>query len=907
MTTSAHQRHWIWRLAKFAVIAEIGYLLLFNLALLRPVTQDLINAVKPEKFRVTWQKAWTWYPFRVHAVGVWANGESRTQQWQLETPAISASIAVLPLLLKRVSISDIQIKDINYKQRPRLKPDRDYEKLIPFFPEIDDRVVSNAVTTPRKKKRPWRLAVTGIEASGNHEYWIMQFKGGLEGEFAADLRYQSAGGPLAIENAEVDLALDTLYINDIHEVFDLGTVKGTFGFAPFVPRENRGLKMLGFLSADAAIGLNVNSLAFIDLFTRNVGQMHIDGTGRVSGHLKLERGEVLGGTDLSVDADDLLVNILGHRIEGEGAVRVRAKDNADDVFTLAIEYSDLGVTRDGADSPVLTGQQLGLKITAPSSLLVEPGEPGDDRNVYLSVDNLAAPDLAFLQDYLPEKWPLNLHGGQGVVHGTASISSNAMDIDITLASDDAYMGLMDYHLRANLDASLKLSNPSISNGDTRISGSYIKVTDAGLARQSKENVEPGRGTLLITEGHLGLRAQDGENTGDLLRLLGEMKGKQLLSSLYGSIGFESYISSLDWIGVLLKNDYDLGIDGSGEISGVINIDEALPVPGTDIDVISKNLLVDVLDYRSAGAGRVSLQIEDGDLDPDWLFEVQLQDASLMRRAESQASINDVNLTVTAKVEDVVKGSSERDTSLSFKISSARVSDLTIFNRYLPPGGPLQLSGGTASLAADIVMHREDAKGWLTLDSDNLEIRIDDQSVRADLGLNVLLSGGVPADMQFDISGSELMLDNVSVKGENMGFDEDLWSARLTLENGQIMWKKPVQLDARAAIRILDTRPLVAMFSNQKKRPQWLLETLTIRDIEGHMVIAMANNNIVIPMAHVTADKMELAAKGRISEDTRDGVVYARYKKLDATMKVTDGNRNINVIRARENYEAYEVE
>jgi hypothetical protein len=80
--------------------------------------------------------------------------------------------------------------------------------------------------------------------------------------------------------------------------------------------------------------------------------------------------------------------------------------------------------------------------------------------------------------------------------------------------------------------------------------------------------------------------------------------------------------------------------------------------------------------------------------------------------------------------------------------------------------------------------------------------------------------------------------------------------------------------------------------------------LTIRDIEGRAKVAIANENIVIPLAHVSADKIEIGAKGRISEQSRDGVVYARYKKLDAILKVSGGKRNIDVIRAREKYDAY---
>ena len=59
---------WSYRIVITVLLAELAYLVLFNMALHLPLTQTLINQIKPEKFSVTWEKAWTWLPFRVHRV-----------------------------------------------------------------------------------------------------------------------------------------------------------------------------------------------------------------------------------------------------------------------------------------------------------------------------------------------------------------------------------------------------------------------------------------------------------------------------------------------------------------------------------------------------------------------------------------------------------------------------------------------------------------------------------------------------------------------------------------------------------------------------------------------------------------------------------------------------------------------
>ncbi|MFW2367322.1 MAG: hypothetical protein ACN4GW_12950, partial [Desulforhopalus sp.] len=63
---------WLIRIIKYLLIAEIIYLLLINVALNLPLTQTIVNSIKPEKFTVSWGRAWSFYPFRVHARTIFA-------------------------------------------------------------------------------------------------------------------------------------------------------------------------------------------------------------------------------------------------------------------------------------------------------------------------------------------------------------------------------------------------------------------------------------------------------------------------------------------------------------------------------------------------------------------------------------------------------------------------------------------------------------------------------------------------------------------------------------------------------------------------------------------------------------------------------------------------------------------
>ena len=62
--------------------------------------------------------------------------------------------------------------------------------------------------------------------------------------------------------------------------------------------------------------------------------------------------------------------------------------------------------------------------------------------------------------------------------------------------------------------------------------------------------------------------------------------------------------------------------------------------------------------------------------------------------------------------------------------------------------------------------------------------------------------------------------------------------------------------------------------------------------------------LVIPHAFVSSDKVDAGAKGSIAEDFTDVVLYARFRKLDAVVKIKNGKRNIDIKGDRKNFNNY---
>ena len=616
---------------------ELGYLVVVNGALQLQITQDLVNKIRPEKFYVSWERAWSWYPFRVHAEGVFANGQARTQQWEVTATSASGSLSVLPLILKHVYLSNLQAESIDYRQRPRLKADVDYTNRLAYFPEIKGRQIVPVETAELKKKRPWKIHINDLQATGEHRFWVYNLQGTASGPATGNLYTETRRGAFWLDVEQFELDLGPAFLNGNAEAFRGGTVAGSLGFSPLVRAENPGRRMLRFAYLDADLDLAVDSLDFINMLTGNLGNFSITGAGQVQGRLSISDGFVRAGTQLSATADNLGVDMYDINVLGKGVVNIHTPDTEDTPLGLDVQYDQLTATRAEEPAPFLIGETLHLEYRG---------------------SNFIAPD------------------------------------------------------------------PSLGLAD---------LWDDEEARQ--------------------------------------------------------------------------------------------------------------------------------------------------RRA---------------------------DNSLNLFIERATVPDMSALNYHLPPETALQFAGGTTELNADIFFGEELLNGTIKLDSTATQVQIDEQRLKADLDIDMNLAGGNPRTFTADFSGSTLRLFNVYVEGEKEQFEGDYWSTSLEVSTGEGTFAQPIELSAKSLITVSDTRPLVALFKNRSRTPKWLGNMMSVKNLDGEAEMQLTGGKLKVPLAYVDSEKAEVGIKATFFEGEREGVVYARFKKLDTLVKRLDGKRNVDVIKARGKFEAYEL-
>ena len=86
------------RLVSAILILVALYLIGVNLALNLPATQAYLNSLRPDRLAISWERAWSWYPLRVEFRGFAADGQTPTEQWQVDAERAAAAVSLRPLL-----------------------------------------------------------------------------------------------------------------------------------------------------------------------------------------------------------------------------------------------------------------------------------------------------------------------------------------------------------------------------------------------------------------------------------------------------------------------------------------------------------------------------------------------------------------------------------------------------------------------------------------------------------------------------------------------------------------------------------------------------------------------------------------------------------------------------------------
>jgi hypothetical protein len=864
------------RLLGVVLMLAVLYLVTVNITLNLPATRSLLNDLQPEQFSVSWARAWSPYPLRVALTGVAADGQTATEQWQLDARRAALSVSLLPLLRRgEIRIHDLDLEDTDIRLRPRPQPDAAPSEFADYFPVIRNRDPSAPAEPVPEDVDPRTLVLEldDLHVKGAHDFWVSHIRGSLPGEVRGSFRLETDTGRLSLSGGAIDLVLASLEIGPEAPMTHDAAIKGRVDIPTFSISETEGLEFLRLPQLDAEIDLPIENLDFLAWISPLLAELDLHGAGRLRGHILMSGGEVLRGTNLVVEAHDLAMHLGALGFSGAGLVEFLVDPEDEAQADLVVRFTKVQAERlssagddTGSGELLFVGEGLTAQLHAaevdPTTTSTATAASDLAAEVFLKfiltlpsmhVDNLAVYDRLF-----PGTWDLALLGGTGTLSGILEATEDRLSLRLDLASDQADLRLGGYRATSDLLLQLRAAVASDStdaaSAKLDLADTVLQLTDAQLDDVGDADGPPPTWSAALRVEEAGLivpltTEQGAQGTiRSVIRTLSDQGFGALLQAANGDVSAVLTVPQIDWLAELIDRPLGLRLGGGGELDIHVALSDGLPAAGSSLHIPRQALALSLLEHQVEGAGKASLGLEDGQQHRQARLTVAFDDARMHRIDEDEPSVGEVRLDTEILVPDPFAEAIEDAAAaaeMSLSLHSARVPDMRTYNPYLPEHAGVSILGGQADLGGELAVRPDSTTGQFVLDAQSIRIAVAEQEFFGDLRVELLIRDGAAEDLRFDITGSSLLLDSVQIAGPKASTTDDSWHARLQLEDTEVLWQKPMHLDMHADISVKDTRPFVAVLDNLREPPGWIDELLTVDNLGGHVLLTMDGDTVLL--------------------------------------------------------------
>lgn len=481
------------------LVIELAYVVGANTFLNSERAFNAINP-QPEKLWLHWQSGWTLVPGVVRLEGLQIRGQDRNFQWHAQVDEITTSISLLALIDKRFRTTSVTGSGLSFRMRERLPLGSTPGKDAQLFPEIPG--LSNPperppeqLYPPHKNEHPWTIELRNALITGLREIWINQFRFQGEGHVKGGMTHV-VQNTIEVPQASVTLSAGTAWIGKTPAVENVA-LKAVAMLDRFHPKQEKGLAMLPFVSADVQIQGKIDSLDFIKIFFRKVPWLQIEGEGQIDADVHLVKGVLAPRTKFSVSTANLSTNVLEFAIAAQGPGKIEGRverEGEKTMATVSVALSDFEIGLPTQQKTLLRGHDLSF---GGRSAELDLRDPFTDLTMIVDTPDIELKDLTLLNLWIPKELGFKIRKGSGHMrlHAEGSALTLASQGSVALSAQGIVADYHDLTLATDLRIGTELQYGAFAGerGVALALGVPLRISQLSLAMpkahiQQKERV-----------------------------------------------------------------------------------------------------------------------------------------------------------------------------------------------------------------------------------------------------------------------------------------------------------------------------------------------------------------------------------------------------------------------------------
>ncbi len=441
---------------------------------------------KPERTRITIGSVSSWFPGRVTATGFRIINQTTKNQLEATVESVSARVAILPLLSKRVEVHGVKARGVVFKLRSRPTDAAEAAKKEPFVPPIEGLVYEPYAGPPKvPKEQKWAFAFEGAEVEDIRELWIEQYRLTGSGEAEADVIVGPAK-MMSIPTATARFHDSTLTVAGKPTLTGV-ELNATTVFDELNTREEKGPDLMKKISGQVDLKVVTTEAAgMLNAFLGSPGWLEFVGSERtVTAKLFLDHGEIEPGCEIDVPGAPLTMVLSGLQIDGLPSVALKTVESSAGPETiLDVTFGDYTLRDTGPSGLEAAG--TGLNIHASGRAYLD-GRPPEQVAVALDLGTARMPEIGALSGLFPEGMPVVLRDGSATLTGKFELpeATTVGEGWIHLVSNGLVVDSRGLQVAGDADLYLKVPACDFPARKLTIEDSRLSLRRFALSRQDK--------------------------------------------------------------------------------------------------------------------------------------------------------------------------------------------------------------------------------------------------------------------------------------------------------------------------------------------------------------------------------------------------------------------------------------
>ncbi|MEN8162947.1 MAG: hypothetical protein ABFS37_02365 [Acidobacteriota bacterium] len=504
----------------------------------------------------------------------------------------------------------------------------------------------------------------------------------------------------------------------------------------------------------------------------------------------------------------------------------------------ALRFDDLEISGRGSAAGHLRGR--GFEVTA-SSLKLDTDGGFTDLDLAVELPRSELVDLAAFNSYIPEKAGLGFGPGSGgMVSAWMRVADGLVTGEAELSARSIELDLGGTTTVGDLNLKVKLNRGDLETQHYDIGGTSVTIDEVYWPESEVAAADPWWARVGISHGELELSKPFALET----RIDVEMDDSRPLVELVSRKGGKRWLAE-----ILNFNDL---------------------VGSVKLRLSEEAVTLDELEIRGLGS------TGNGILGP--------------------------GLHITASGSDVDFDHVLEGLELTLDLPESEVRDLSMFNRYISDTATVfLLPEGQGAVQAHLDLASGRGVGDFQLRGSGFGVQIGETVVRGDLDLDVRVSSGDLEDLVFEIAGSRLQIDEMSVLGSD-GSERSGWSASVLLTEGTVTMGYPLGVGVDVALSLSDTWPLVSYAAEKSWLARLFKRPLTVDNVRGRSRIEFGSSGLVFDDLVLGGEGFEAEGRLKLFEGGSDGILFFGLRGLSTAVKLDGKDRKWKLFGPRKWYE-----